>query len=300
MSFAPLDAAEPATAAELATAAESADIADPLDAARLAAALTGWDVTVVAQCPSTNAALARQAGTGLRCNPPAALVAEHQTAGQGRAGRTWETPPGAAITASALLAPDVPPLALGWVSLLAGIASCRALAQVSGVDARLKWPNDVLLPADTPVEGLGHWRKLCGILAQVVPGVGVVVGIGVNVSQTADQLPVPTATSLALADASSLNRTDILIALLTELQAVIGQWESSGAPDSLLDDYAALCSTIGQEVRVDLAADGGSLTGRARGIGDDGALIVASDDGAGRTALHYVAAGDVHHLRLAQ
>ncbi|ACZ30053.1 biotin/acetyl-CoA-carboxylase ligase [Xylanimonas cellulosilytica DSM 15894] len=268
------------------------------------------DVEVVAECDSTNTELARRAeraaAEGAPLDAPRALAAEHQSAGLGRAGRTWTTPPGAALTVSALLTPHVDGAALGWLPLLSGLAVVRAL-RAAGVPARLKWPNDVLLPTAEEIEGFGAWRKVGGVLAQVLPhDGGVVVGIGLNVSQDADELPVPTATSLALAGAPEpvLDRTALLTGILTELADVVGRWSDDDGdphaprPDrgpSLADEYAAHTATLGAQVRVELAGGAGYVEGTAAHLTADGALVVARDDG----SVRMVAAGDVHHLRRA-
>src|SRR5207247_1734949 len=120
--------------------------------------------------------------------PPGVLVAEAQTSGRGRMGRRWISPPRRALTFSVLLRPAVPAGLLGWVPLLAGVAVASALQRTAGVDARLKWPNDVL------VDG----AKIAGILAERW-GNAIVIGTGINVLQQRGELPVPTATSLLVA-----------------------------------------------------------------------------------------------------
>ncbi len=179
----------------------------------------------------------------------------------------------------------------------------RAL-RAAGVPASLKWPNDVLLPSDEPVDDLGRWRKVAGLLARVLSDGSVVLGVGLNVTQTADELPVPTATSLALsgAPAAALDRTALLGGLLRELTAVVDRWVAddgdaqAAGPDhspSLADEYAACSATLGTLVRVDLAGGCGVIEGTAVRLTAEGALVVARDDGSVRV----VAAGDVHHLR---
>ncbi|MDR7382031.1 biotin--[acetyl-CoA-carboxylase] ligase [Promicromonospora iranensis] len=259
-------------------------------------------VEVVETSSSTNAELA----TAVRSDPaawpaPSALVAEHQTAGRGRAGRSWETPARAGLTVSVLLRPRVPAEALGWLPLLAGLAVVRAVSD-GGVTAAVKWPNDVLLPAVDTIAGLGLYRKVAGILAEVVPGTpgqrttAVVLGIGLNVSQSAEELPVPTATSLALAGYPRPDRTDVLVRLLGEVHAVVRRWEQAGgdaAAAGLLDEYAAVSATLGTRVRAELAGGAGVLEGEAVGLDGSGALVVRSESGEERA----VTAGDVWHLR---
>ncbi|WP_245993218.1 biotin--[acetyl-CoA-carboxylase] ligase [Xylanimonas allomyrinae] len=222
----------------------------------------------------------------------------------GRAGRTWHTPPHAALTVSVLLRPEVPDDALGWLPLLSGLAVVRVL-RARGVPASLKWPNDVVLPAAEELDGFGRWRKVAGILAQVVPD-GVVVGVGLNVTQAADELPVPSATSLALAaaPAAATDRTTLLAALLGELTAVVERWcgddgdadaPGPGGAPSLADEYAAVSATLGTPVRAELAGGACIVEGTAHRLAPDGALVVVRKDGSVRV----VAAGDVHHVRRA-
>jgi len=162
-----------------------------LDAARLNAALASrpglWrEVRVVAETGSTNADLLAKARSGAA--EGLVLVAEAQTSGRGRMGRRWISPPRRALTFSVLLRPAVPAGLLGWVPLLAGVAVASALGQTAGVGARLKWPNDVLVDD----------AKIAGILAERW-GNAVVIGTGINVLQQRGELPVPTATSLLVA-----------------------------------------------------------------------------------------------------
>jgi len=257
-------------------------------------------VEVVETSPSTNAELV----AAVRADPaawpaPSALVAEHQTAGRGRAGRTWETPARAGLTVSVVLRPQVPAGTLGWLPLLAGLAVVRTVSD-GAITASVKWPNDVLLPAHDTVAGLGLYRKVAGILAEIVPNAAeppaVVLGIGLNVSQSADELPVPTATSLALAGHPRPDRTDVLVRMLGEVHAVVRRWEQAdgdAAAAGLLDEYAAVSATLGTRVRVELAGDAGVLEGEAVALDGSGALVVRQDSGEERV----VNAGDVWHLR---
>src|SRR5665647_353166 len=141
----------------------------------------------------------------------------------GRSGRTWQTPPGSALTASVLLRPAVPVDRFGWLSLLGGLAVVRALTTL-GVRAVLKWPNDVLVAeADTrELLGWGRHRKVAGVLADLLPesaaggGPAAVIGIRVNVSQPAEELPVASATSLAVCGVVG-DRTELLAAVVASL-----------------------------------------------------------------------------------
>src|SRR5262249_39591717 len=163
-------------------------------------------------------------------------------------------------------------------------------SEVAGVDARLKWPNDLLL-------GAGQ-RKAAGILAEVVDG-SVVVGVGLNVTLREAELPVPQATSPAIEGASTTDRDTPLPALLPGLVGaclrgvvgVDGVWRAAGGAGEaygLRERYLRLCATIGQSVRVELPG-GAALLGTAVDVDRDGRLVVR--DGGG--AEHAVSAGDV-------
>jgi BirA family transcriptional regulator, biotin operon repressor / biotin---[acetyl-CoA-carboxylase] ligase len=265
----------------------------PLDAAALRAAVVRpgglWrSVEAVRVTGSTNADLLARAAGG---EPEGAvLAAEQQTAGRGRLGRAWISPPRVALTFSVLLRPAAVPRArLGWLPLLAGVAVTAAVRAVAAVDAQLKWPNDVLV---------GH-RKLGGILAEAASD-AVVVGIGVNVSTAPAELPPPgpgalAATSLRIEGAASLDRERLLAEILVGLERryrawcqVFGDTERSG----LRAEYTGLCATLGRRVRVELPG-GRLLDGLAADLDADGRLLVSVPPDAGLP----VAAGDIVHLR---
>jgi BirA family biotin operon repressor/biotin-[acetyl-CoA-carboxylase] ligase len=267
------------------------DVLDARDLAARLAPLPLGRVEVVDRVSSTSTELARAAAQDPAAWPDrSVLVADHQDAGRGRAGRTWTTPRGAALTVSVLLRPDparVPVEALGWVPLLGGLAAALALRDL-GAPAVLKWPNDVLLPTGTDepeVAGWGAHRKVAGVLADVVPGGAVVLGIGLNVAQRAEQLPVPSATSLALAGVA-VSRADVLVALLARWVEADAAWRAAGGVGPV-EDWSRLAVTLGRAVRVALPG-GGELVGTAVALEPDGALRVAH---VGGTTL--VRAGDV-------
>src|SRR4029077_19420600 len=149
------------------------------------------------------------------------LAAEEQRAGRGRMGRTWTAPPRAALTFSLLLQPAVPPARRGWLPLLAGVVVATAVTGVTGVETRLKWPND-LLAADA---------KLAGILAEAA-GDAVVLGIGLYVSTEPPEFPSPRpgalpATSLRAVGATALGREAILLAILEGFERWYRTWQQT-------------------------------------------------------------------------
>ncbi|MCP2335407.1 biotin--[acetyl-CoA-carboxylase] ligase [Actinomadura rupiterrae] len=275
----------------------------PLHEAALARALVRpgglWrSVRVVEETGSTNADLADLARAGE--DEGLLLATELQTAGRGRLGRTWTAPARSGLAFSMLLKPDVPAARLPWVTLLTGVAVASAVRRLTGfgeigdrffpgadgdehVEARLKWPNDVLVGD----------RKLAGILVEKV-GDAVVVGVGLNVSLREDELPVPTATSLAIEGAPLSDRAPLLRAVAREVEGRYREWTAaSGDPEvcGLRADYRELCATLGREVRVELPG-GAELLGTARDVDFEGRLVVAGPDG-----VRPVSAGDVVHVR---
>lgn len=257
-------------------------------------------IDVVASTGSTNADLLARAAAEPGAPEGQVLVAEEQTAGRGRLGRTWTSVPGAALTFSVLLRPaTVPPARRGWLPLLAGVAVASAVRSVTeggagagggkGVDAVLKWPNDVLAGD----------RKLAGILAEQSPdGSAVVIGTGINVATPADALPaspagVP-ATSL-LAEGAAVAREPLLAEVLRQLERWYLAFRADPDPvrTGLLDAYRPLCTTLGQRVRVELP-NGRFMTGVASGIDADGRLLVADNPDDPPLA---ISAGEVVHVR---
>jgi len=244
-----------------------------------------WVVERVATCPSTNDEVGRRASAG-EIKPPFVLVADTQTAGRGRDGRQWVTPPHGALTMSAFIQPTAPREKWGLVPLWAGLASKQALA-IFGYQAQLKWPNDVLLPDATPINGLGKWRKVGGILCQGITDKGIVIGIGINVAQAENELPVPTATSLALNNSNPPTVNEVLDALLSKLADVISSWQD-GNEAELLKQYQQDCVNIGIKVTITNTGSG-EISGQALGLNDDGALLMELKDGS-RVICH---AGDL-------
>lgn len=272
------------------TTPDPAAVADrvPLSAAALSAALTGpgrlWrDVTVRTETGSTNSDLLAAARAG--APEGTVLAAEVQTAGRGRLDRRWTCPPRAALSFSVLLRPDgVPAVARGWIPLLAGVAVAAGLRAQSGLDARLKWPNDVLVGG----------AKIAGILAEQA-GDAIVLGTGINVTTRREELPVPHATSVVLAGAAP-DREQLLVAVLGELETWYRRWvaaaaSGAGDPAGLRAEYLRLSATVGQQVRVSMPG-GKLITGRAGDVDATGRLVVETASGPVP-----VSAGDVVHVR---
>ena len=254
----------------------------PLSAARLSRAVVGdlWrEVRVVASTGSTNADAAAAARAGEAAG--LVIIAEHQSAGRGRLDRRWEAPPRSALLLSAVLRPGPPVATWPLLPLLVGAAVAEAVRAGAGLDAVVKWPNDVL------VDG----RKLAGILVERVDDV-VVIGVGLNVSVRQGELPVPTATSVAIAGGVT-DREVLAKEILRALERRYRRWsDADGVATSVLPDYRAICSTVGADVEVSLPA-GEPLRGRVLDVDDGGRLVVVDD----AESLHTLSVGDVVHVR---
>jgi BirA family transcriptional regulator, biotin operon repressor / biotin---[acetyl-CoA-carboxylase] ligase len=253
----------------------------PLSARRIAllrrSGAQSLAIEVVAETGSTNAdLLARLDGLAL----PTMLVAEMQTAGRGRAGRSWHSTPGAALTFSLAWKFDSPLQALAGLPLAVGVAIAETLARL-GVDVRLKWPNDILRDG----------RKLAGILietASVRNGSGsvwAVIGIGLNVS-VPDNLAAKIDNPVADLSGSDIDRDQLLAALLDGLSEALTAFDRTGFA-GFSDRWNRLHAHAGQQVAI---LDHGRIAheGHAVGVDNSGRLLL--DTAAGTVA---ITAGDV-------
>jgi BirA family biotin operon repressor/biotin-[acetyl-CoA-carboxylase] ligase len=268
-----------------------------LDSVRTAVAGTRFaDVRWVAETGSTNADLLAGAADG--AGEGVVLGADHQTAGRGRRGRTWEAPPDAAVLVSVLVRPPAP--AVDLVTPAVAVAAATAVSSVVGVDPGIKWPNDLVVGP----------RKLAGILAEASwpPGVDiasgwrepsasmrvpVVVGMGLNVLSSGR---APDLDGIAIAcdelGGRAATREDLVAAWLVALDRWYGLAVDPGGRDELWAEWRRRSATLGRRVRVDLGAD--DLEGEAVDVTPGGQLVVRTVEGETRT----LAVGDVTHLRV--
>jgi BirA family biotin operon repressor/biotin-[acetyl-CoA-carboxylase] ligase len=253
----------------------------PLQAQEMLRALEGLRLghpaCVHAEVGSTNDEARRLAEAGAA--EGTLVTAETQTAGRGRAGRRWLTPPGAGLAFSVVLRPRLAPSQAGGLTMLAGLAVCEAIESATGLAASLKWPNDVLVGG----------KKAGGILVEnELEGdqlAYAIVGIGLNVSQAppAEQVLFP-ATALASEAGRPVERLRLLRACLERIEA---RYAQLAQPEALHKAWAARLSWLGEPVMASTGAE--EIAGVAEGVAPDGALIVRRADG---TALRLLA-GDV-------
>ena len=218
----------------------------------------------------------------------AVVLAEEQTAGRGRAGRTWASERSAGIYCSILLRPPIPPAHAPLLTLVAGLAARDAAAEDLDALPDIRWPNDLLIrhPGEDS-------RKFCGILTEMHCEPDrvhyAVVGIGMNVNQT--KMPDPLAdiaTSLRIETDKVHSRLELLIRLLRHLDRYYNQFLAEGAAP-ILRRFAEVSSYFkGKHVRITTAKE--SFTGTTAGLEPTGVLRVARDDGRG---IEPVLAGDV-------
>ena len=230
---------------------------DRLDAAAIV--LPGVEVRVVERCTSTNDLALRG-----RFPSPVLIAAEEQTAGRGRRGRRWHSAPGAGITFSLGRRINRPARELAALSLVAGVATARALRAL-GMDARLKWPNDLI------VDG----AKLGGILVETRNGNHAVIGIGLNCRRD-PALENKVRRKLACLN-NSVARNEVIQRVGRALLEALEQFEKHGL-EALRAEWEAMDAHAGQKLRVRLA-DGRTLSGVAGGLGADGSLQLHTRQG---------------------
>jgi len=211
-------------------------------------------------------------------------VADFQTSGRGRLDRRWESPRGANLLASVLLRPTGEAGHLHLCTGAVALAAADACRVVAGVEAALKWPNDLVVAG----------RKLAGVLAEAEfsgpKSVAVVVGVGLNVGWPGPEDAMGTCLEELPGVTAPVDRRALLECLLVALSARRRALDDAAGRRSLADDVRSRCVTIGQEVRVVLAS--GELHGVATAIDDDGRLVVETSEG-----LRAVTTGDVVHVR---
>jgi BirA family biotin operon repressor/biotin-[acetyl-CoA-carboxylase] ligase len=247
----------------------------PLDRNRISREISQyWRVSVVEVTGSTQDDLYEKV-TSSEVQSKTLIATEFQSAGRGRLDRTFEAPQSSALMFSMYIEPKVEKEEWSFLTLLAGISVQEALVSLdSSIKIGIKWPNDLLI----------NDKKIAGMIAQATPR-GVIIGIGLNVEMTEAELPVPTATSLALQGFKVLDRNTILAAILNHFEINLQMWEVG---KSFTPEYRSASVTLGREVEVSLPG-GAQINSKAVDISDNGALLLENGE--------EVTVGDVVHLR---
>jgi BirA family biotin operon repressor/biotin-[acetyl-CoA-carboxylase] ligase len=265
---------------------------DQVDAPEIQAALAtrvfGRRLVRLARTGSTNDVARALAVQGA---PEGTVVwADEQTAGRGRMGRRWLAPPGACLLCSILFRPALPPTQAQWLTMLSSLAVADAVEQVAGLQVAIKWPNDLIVKAQSPTTRAQGWRKLAGVLTETgVTGervAFVVVGIGVNVNVGPEVLPTlaPDATSILAEVKRPVDGGTLLVALLASVERRYEMLRAGVGPHR---EWAARLATLGQSVKATTSE--GRLAGVAEAVDAGGALLLRTPDG----VVHRLLAGDV-------
>lgn len=219
---------------------------------------------------STNDYLKRMAEEGA---PHGTLVvAEYQTKGKGRRGRSWVTPPGSTIAMSILVRPELEPEKVSMMTLVAGLSVAQSVREITGLEAEIKWPNDVVV----------HGKKLSGTLTEMSMEMGAVhylvigTGINANVMEFPEELQ-STVTSLELELGAKADRGALICAYMKAFERNYERFMQSGDMSFLLEEYHGLLANRNREVRV--LEPGNEYNGIAEGINSRGQLLVKKEGG---------------------
>ncbi|MCX6672504.1 MAG: biotin--[acetyl-CoA-carboxylase] ligase, partial [Methanothrix sp.] len=237
----------------------------------------GRDMHISAQVGSTNAtalSLARDCPNGT------VILAETQTQGRGRLSRPWASPPGG-IWMSLILKPKMPLNHVYQINMAVAVALCQAFSSLLGLEAGIKWPNDLLIGE----------QKICGILMEVSAQVDrldyAVVGLGLNANNDPSGFPAEwRTTSLAAELCRDIDRCVLICRILEEIEVA---YEKLGSRE-IYEDWRSRSLTMKRQVRITSAA--GDLVGQVVDLAEDGALLLRVED-----ELKRVLAGDCIHLR---
>ncbi len=229
----------------------------------------GRPTELLAEVDSTNDEIKRRARAGARQG--LVVIAERQSAGRGRLGRSWTSPLGTSIYESILLRPELPPSQIPCITLAAGLAVCRTLNELYGCGAKIKWPNDVIIGR----------KKLCGILTEMSVEDNMVsyavVGIGINVNNREFPPEVSEkATSLRIELGKQLERSEIAAHLSNTLEKIYDEFIMCGF-EAFREEYLSLCATVGREVEATVR--GKAVKGVAADVLGDGGLVVLTEGG---------------------
>jgi BirA family biotin operon repressor/biotin-[acetyl-CoA-carboxylase] ligase len=252
--------------------------------ADLGTRLIGRDVIYFEETDSTNAR-AHELGEA-EAAEGTVVIAERQTEGKGRLGRHWVSPPGVNLYTSILLRPAILPRWAPHLTFLSAVAVARALKEISGLDPRVKWPNDILLAG----------KKVAGLLNEMsaeIEGIHyLILGIGVNLNMRTHQFPEQLrypATSVALEKGKQVSRLGFARALYRHLDRFYELYLEKGF-SPILESWEALCDSVGCQVEVDFQDR--TVRGRVEGLDVDGALLLQLENGDNQRVL----AGDVRPL----
>lgn len=249
---------------------------------KLSTEILGSKIVSLSSIDSTNTLAKELASEG--CKEGTVIIADEQTGGKGRMGRDWISPPEKGIWMSIVLKPHIAPAKAPLITSMAAVAVARAITNITGLKANIKWPNDILIDG----------KKVCGILTEMQGDMDaihyVVVGIGINVNLTSADFPEELedrATSLKIESGEFIPRAKLIRAILKELEGIYIQYGKTEDAGSIISEIKENSATIGNRVRV--MGVNLDMEGVAVDVADDGALMVMLDNG----QIRKVMSGDV-------
>ena len=199
------------------------------------------------------------------------VIADAQSEGKGRMGRSWNSPEGTGIWMSLILKPEILPQHASQLTLVAGLCMCEAIMAVTGLEASIKWPNDIVV----------NGKKVCGILTEMSAEMErinyIVLGIGINVNHREFPKELPFATSLALEGGHDYTRAAFIKAFLERFEKKYMHYKLNPNLESVLSLYEKHCITLGKTVKITSGNE--AFIAQAKGITVDGNLIVETEMG---------------------
>ncbi len=204
------------------------------------------------------------------CEDGFLVVADNQSAGKGRLGRVWQCEKSVALCMSVVLKPDIMPYEAPQITLIAGIACAKAINRITGLDSKIKWPNDIII----------NGKKVTGILTEMSAEIErvkyVVVGIGVNINNESFSDEIKNkATSVFIETGVKHKRSVFADEIIRELFSVYKIYCEKGL-SALVDEYNSLCINIGKYVKTSGREE---IEGKALGINDKGEILIETDSG---------------------
>lgn len=235
--------------------------------ARLHTTTIGSQISVFEQTSSTNDVVEHLARS--RAPEGAVVFAESQTKGRGRHGRVWVSPRGTGLWFSVLMRPKLKPSAAARITVAASVAVARAIRRTTGLDARIKWPNDVTV----------RGKKLAGVLTELQAEgneiLAAILGIGIDVNCRPEELPADIATSLLIETGQPQDRVALAAEVLTALDDCYRAAQTDF--DAIVAEWARLSTTLGKQLVVTMGTR--RIEGHAQALDNDGALLLRRDNG---------------------
>lgn len=244
--------------------------------------MLGKDIVFMESVDSTNNIAKKYADEG--CDEGLTVISEEQVGGKGRLSRVWQSPPKVGIWMSLVLRPQVEPVKAPQLALLAAAAVAKAIFDYTGLEAEIKWPNDILISG----------KKVCGILTEMKAEMEFihycVIGIGINVNTTSEQFPVDLAdkaASLRMFANQEIKRAGLVRAILQHIESMYLSWQRQGF-SPILELWQQKSCTLGRNVIVNTPA-GEVISGRAKALDEFGALLIETNQGERK-----ITAGDIN------